>query len=90
MGIDSPAPPARDDMQPCAVPMTELLRRLPSDARYVWTEVHGLKATHYVPVGRYSHEAAALIDALSFANAAKDMQIAALNAALRAARGDGK
>ena len=44
--------------QCAAVPLTELLREIPREQRLVWTELDGLKATHYVPVGRYAHEAA--------------------------------
>jgi hypothetical protein len=48
-----------------AVPLVELLEAIPADARLVWTEPDGLKATHYVPVGKYAHEAAELLRALA-------------------------
>lgn len=53
-----------DEQGPCAVPLTELLRKIPSAQRLMWTEEDGLKATHYVPVGRYAHEAADEIERL--------------------------
>lgn len=49
---------------PCAVPLVELLRTLPVDARHTWTDSDGVKATHWMPIGRYAHEAADCIDAL--------------------------
>jgi hypothetical protein len=51
----------KDEMQCAAVPLTELLRQIPHAQRLEWTEPDGLKATHFVPVGRYAHEAAAEI-----------------------------
>jgi hypothetical protein len=48
-----------------AAPLVELLEAIPADARLVWTEPGGLKATHYVPVGKYAHEAAALLRSLA-------------------------
>jgi hypothetical protein len=48
-----------------AVPLVELLEAIPADARLVWTEPDGLKATHYVPVGKYAHEASVLLRALA-------------------------
>ncbi len=50
--------------QPCAVPLIELLARIPADARYSYTETDGLKATHFIPVGRYAHEAVAELASL--------------------------
>jgi hypothetical protein len=47
-----------------AVPLVELLEAIPADARLVWTEPDGLKATHYVPVGKYAHDAAAMLRSL--------------------------
>jgi hypothetical protein len=46
---------------PCAVPLDELLQRVPPDARYTYTEPDGVKATHFIPIGRYAHEAVALL-----------------------------
>jgi hypothetical protein len=48
-----------------AAPLVELLEAIPADARLVWTEPDGLKATHHVPVGRYAREAAALLRSLA-------------------------
>jgi hypothetical protein len=48
-----------------AGPLVELLEAIPADARLVWTEPDGLKATHHVPVGRYAREAAALLRSLA-------------------------
>ncbi len=47
---------------PCAVPLTELLRRIPKDARLTWKDADGVKAWHSVPIGRYAHEAADELD----------------------------
>lgn len=46
------------ETQCATVPLIELLRKIPVAQRLEWTEPDGLKATHFVPVGRYAHEAA--------------------------------
>lgn len=53
------SPQSTDLGTECAeVPLIELLRGIPNDARLTWTEPDGLKATHFVPVGIYAHRAA--------------------------------
>lgn len=42
----------------CAVPLVELLRRIPVDYRAQWTDADGLQASHSAPVGMYCHQAA--------------------------------
>lgn len=44
------------DPPAAAVPLVELLRRVPTDARLVIE--NGPYSTSYIPVGRYCHEAA--------------------------------
>ena len=43
-------------------PVQELLRAVPFDARIIWTEESGLKATHMCPIGKHSHDAADMIE----------------------------
>lgn len=42
----------------CQVPLLELLRAVPKDARLVIDDATMPFCTHYIPVGRYCHEAA--------------------------------
>lgn len=49
--------------QCCAVPLIELLDRIPANAVLRWTDLDGLKASHSMPIGKYAHEAAAAIRA---------------------------
>lgn len=49
---------------PCEVPLHEQLESIPKDARLTWTDLDGVKATHFVPIGMLAHRAAATIAAL--------------------------
>jgi hypothetical protein len=53
------------EVRPLVSDDAAMIEAIPADARLVWTEPDGLKATHYVPVGKYAHEAAELLRALA-------------------------
>jgi len=55
----------------CEVPLEEQLLSIPKDARLVWTELDGLKATHFVPIGILAHKAATALLALRSASPAQ-------------------
>lgn len=69
--------------RPSQVPLTELLTSIPADYRAEWTDAAGLQASHYAPVGRYCHQAAATITDLTTRLAAAEAREARLREALK-------
>jgi hypothetical protein len=61
MTNDTTTETVNEEHRCAAVPLVELLARVPETARHIYTEPDGLKATHFIPVGRYCREAAARI-----------------------------
>lgn len=67
-----------EENKPVRVPLVEHLARIPADARYVYTEDTGLRATHYIPIGRIAAEVA---DRIAQLGAALDKAHTAINLA---------